>query len=1411
MTGSRIVFEVTGDPAGLKTTVDQSVASLGKLQSAAERAAKSTQAAGDKTTATNRRVGESFGGVARDADKAAASLSKSFEAQERAAQKAIVAAERVSAAQRAEADATDDASAKIAGSVLLRARRAQAAADIEVAATRRVTEAQVQSAQVVIASLRDESAALERQAARARETSTVVSSSAERSAKATTGAADQQIAASQRVARASEESAQRSRAAFGTSEAGITKSGKLITLGLLGIGAAAVYGAAKFQTATTQYVTQAGAGVEQTKKLSKGLLDMAGAVGQTPNELAKGMYHIVSALNNLIPPAHRVRDELGILREAAKGAAIGNANLNDTTYALSSAMNALGQTTVPQARKTMAELNAIVGSGDMHMQDLVNAMNTGLVPSAKSFGVSLRSVGAALAYMTDTGVPAQMAATRLRMSLSLLGAPTAKSAGLLETIGDSAKDATARTTAMAKALDAAGLHTSQLSADLRKPDGILVALEDLKAHFRSAGVTASAQGAFISSAFGGGKSGSAIEALFNNLDKLKSKYAQVGDSVKKYGGDWSKTQDTLNFQLHQIEGQVEAVGIKIGDALIPKVEDAFKMLREFGHWLDKNRAAAALLAGVITGLATVAIGSYLFSEVRKVTGLMRGLGSLTGFRAPSAFGGGGGILGQSRGLSIGGARSGLGLPGSATNPMIVAIEDGQYAGLGGQAATFGKSASAAEKDIARADQVAPTAVSQAERAAPTVVAAEAGGSGLVGSVLGGLRGALGGLLRGGLIAGSGVAASTVAGDVLGGSTGKTVQHVGTDISIGAGLGSLLGPEGTIAGGVAGALVAALTSTKTKADNWGQGIADKFTAGLKADLARPIPANIKLVTNLNQTISSTLAKAKSTTDKFNPSDFPLNAGDRRIQGGLFRERRQQEFKAGQQIGPEFAQVLSKESKFFSGGNQSATTDYIDQIEKKFAHLPDAARKGAVSSIIAITETFQKQGRLPEGATDDLVTSLESKWSDLGPTINAAVSGAMVNVQSTIQQAAATTTPVLNDMAAGKSALQKSQEFIAQLHTNWSNIPVIAKLTTGNTVTVFSETMADLQNIIQTRTGAQKQIAETAYKKLHDDSITYFTSMKQGINLQLNYIYQKMSAGGEISAQGTEAVESNYASMVQLLQKELASGAVQTKTGMAKIRTELETALRGLGYGSIADFEKKMKSANASFGPGVGQVGLGAAKTTASQGATGAIKQTAASITFAGGGLVQVGQPGQKGHDAIPMSVGGHNIMVGAGEQAAVFTHQQQAVANRYLAPVGGLPGLFTNVKTPHYMAGGGFVDTPGTNYTVGEEPILAQRLNALAKALGVTLTGISGYRTPQHSVEVGGFADDPHTRGDASDTQGAQGIPEATLEKFGLTRPFSGAAEADHIQLLAAALGPILQSAGGAKGAGVSSPGVTILG
>ncbi|MCW3038410.1 MAG: hypothetical protein JWM31_315 [Solirubrobacterales bacterium] len=119
-----------------------------------------------------------------------------------------------------------------------------------------------------------------------------------------------------------------------------------------------------------------------------------------------------------------------------------------------------------------------------------------------------------------------------------------------------------------------------------------------------------------------------------------------------------------------------------------------------------------------------------------------------------------------------------------------------------------------------------------------------------------------------------------------------------------------------------------------------------------------------------------------------------------------------------------------------------------------------------------------------------------------------------------------------------------------------------------------------------------------------------------------------------------------------------------------------------------------------------------------------------------------------------------------------------------ASIGQGPGLPSGGAPPWSPHSGayGFFQAPGTNYSVGDTPRIAARLDVMGKALHLHLIGLSGYRTPQHSVEVGGFANDPHTRGEASDTPGLEGVPEATLNAYGLTRPFAGAAEADHVQL-----------------------------
>ncbi|MCW2986727.1 MAG: hypothetical protein JWR63_4297 [Conexibacter sp.] len=102
---------------------------------------------------------------------------------------------------------------------------------------------------------------------------------------------------------------------------------------------------------------------------------------------------------------------------------------------------------------------------------------------------------------------------------------------------------------------------------------------------------------------------------------------------------------------------------------------------------------------------------------------------------------------------------------------------------------------------------------------------------------------------------------------------------------------------------------------------------------------------------------------------------------------------------------------------------------------------------------------------------------------------------------------------------------------------------------------------------------------------------------------------------------------------------------------------------------------------------------------------------------------------------------------------------------------------------------GFVADPGTDFAAGATKEIAARLDALGKRLGVVIHGISGVRTPGHSIEVGGSANDPHTKGQAADIgvggalrASAGQLTDAQLASVGLYRPFPGAAEINHVQI-----------------------------
>ncbi|MEV6737872.1 phage tail tape measure protein [Streptomyces sp. NPDC051104] len=309
--------------------------------------------------------------------------------------------------------------------------------------------------------------------------------------------------------------------------------------------------ATEFQSEMTRISTQAGATAKDVRVLSDQVLKLGTTTQQGPQKLAESLYHLKSVgMDNV--------SAMKALKEAADLAAVGHADLEQTTNALAGAWRTgiKGATSFHEAVSTV---NAIIGAGNMSMEQFNAAIGTGILPSAKEFGLSLKQVGAALALMTDEGISADSAATRLRMSFSLLGAPSG---------------------AAEKQLAKIGLTGLQLADAMRGKDGLIGAIQMLKDHLDASGLSASQQSQILSRAFGGGRSSSGILLMINNLDVLKKKQDQVNKSTGKFDDAVTMQRQTAEAQWKLLTSNLEVMSVRIGTKVLPPLTRFVQFLSE---------------------------------------------------------------------------------------------------------------------------------------------------------------------------------------------------------------------------------------------------------------------------------------------------------------------------------------------------------------------------------------------------------------------------------------------------------------------------------------------------------------------------------------------------------------------------------------------------------------------------------------------------------------------------------------------------------------------------------------------------------------------------------------------------------------------------------------------------------------
>ncbi len=359
-------------------------------------------------------------------------------------------------------------------------------------------------------------------------------------------------------------------------------------LAVAGIGFEAAKMSIKFDESMVKLQTQAGEQKKNLGFLSKGVLDMARSVGIGPQSLAEGLYHLESV-------GIRGKKALEGLKTAADLAAVGGAHLEETTTGLAAAW-VTGIKGAGDFTKVAALMNAAVGSGNIRMQALVEALGQGILPAAKVAGLSIQNVFAAISTLTDAGWKASSASAQLATAFHYLYAPTGKAS---------------------KAL--AEMHLTGLKLiEVMRSQGLPAALKLLRDHMNEFSKNPNIQAQQMAKIIPGGR-GRTLLSLENMIPRLEEKERfQQAATTKKWSEAIAAYHATAAFKIRAAWAGVQSDMIKVGKVLEPlavvganillKVADGVLWLGKAGKdvimWF-KNAStpikAVALILGIFLG------------------------------------------------------------------------------------------------------------------------------------------------------------------------------------------------------------------------------------------------------------------------------------------------------------------------------------------------------------------------------------------------------------------------------------------------------------------------------------------------------------------------------------------------------------------------------------------------------------------------------------------------------------------------------------------------------------------------------------------------------------------------------------------------------------------------------------------
>jgi TP901 family phage tail tape measure protein len=369
--------------------------------------------------------------------------------------------------------------------------------------------------------------------------------------------------------------------------------------GFVNVGQEAIRMSRQFELSFSRIQGLVGESAMQIDMYKNTVLEMAAQTAKGPLELADALYFITSA-------GIKGSTALQVLEQSARSAAAGLGETTVVADALTSILNAYGESTYDAAYANDI-LVATVREGKAEADQFAPALGK-VLPVAAAFGASFEDVSAGVAALTRTGASAGTSAIYLRQVLSQLLKPSKQASDAMKAVGTSGEDIRRRI----------------------QEDGLLTALEYLNRQLGGNDYQVAADG--LSKVFGNVRALTAVFSLLGpNLEANRKIFEELNSAAGDANIAFETYAQTADAKFNTALASSQRALIGLGDAFMP-VATAFVeiggILAQFSAAIVETFSKAPIIGKATklllgTAAATIILSRGFLFVVTRGTALLR--------------------------------------------------------------------------------------------------------------------------------------------------------------------------------------------------------------------------------------------------------------------------------------------------------------------------------------------------------------------------------------------------------------------------------------------------------------------------------------------------------------------------------------------------------------------------------------------------------------------------------------------------------------------------------------------------------------------------------------------------------------------------------------------------------------------